>query len=76
MKIVRAGINDAKVVGLVHSTAWKQAYENVFPSEYLHSDTPAKRTQEFLESCNNKDVFYYLLYEAELAVVVVKVMKE
>lgn len=76
MEIVRAGINDAKVVGLVHSTAWKQAYEKVFPSEYLYSDTPAKRTQEFLESCNNKDVFYYLLYEAELAVGVVKVMKE
>lgn len=76
MEIVRAGINDAKVVGLVHSTAWKQAYENVFPPEYLYSDTPAKRTQEFLESCNNKDVFYYLLYEAELAVGVVKVMKE
>ena len=76
MEIVRAGINDAKVVGLVHSTAWKQAYENVFPSEYLYSDTPDKRTQEFLGSCNNKDVFYYLLYEAELAVGVVKVMKE
>ena len=75
MEIVRAGINDAKIVGLVHSTAWKQAYENVFPSEYLYSDTPAKRTEEFLESCSNKDVFYYLLYEAELAVGVVKVMK-
>lgn len=75
MEIVRAGINDAEVVGLVHSTAWKQAYENVFPMEYLYSDTPAIRTQEFLESCNNKDVFYYLLYEAELAVGVVKVMK-
>lgn len=75
MEIVRAGINDAEVVGLVHSTAWKQAYENVFPMEYLYSDTPAKRTEEFLESCNNKDVFYYLLYEAELVVGVVKVMK-
>ena len=24
MKIVRAGINDAKVVGVVHSTAWNR----------------------------------------------------
>lgn len=76
MEIVRAGINDAKIVGLVHSTAWKQAYENVFPSEYLHSDTPEKRTQEFLESCNNQDILYYLIYEAGQAAGIVKVMKQ
>ena len=41
MEIVGVGLNDAEVVGLAHSAAWKQAYENVFPMEYLYLDTPA-----------------------------------
>lgn len=75
VEIVKAQISDAKVVGLVHSTAWKQAYAEIFPAEYVHSDTPEKRTQEFLDACKNQDIFYYLIQEAGVAVGILKVMK-
>lgn len=44
MEIIKADIRDADVVGYVHSTAWKQAYADVFAEEYLKEDTPEKRT--------------------------------
>ncbi len=76
VEIVKAQISDASVVGFVHSAAWKQAYAEIFPAEYVHSDTPEKRTQEFLDACKNQDIFYYLIQEAGLAVGILKVMKQ
>lgn len=74
MKVIKADINDANVVGYVHSTAWKQAYEDMFPTEYLYADTPDKRTQEFLESYSKEEIYYYLMYEDEKAVGIVKLI--
>lgn len=74
MEIIKADIGDADVVGYIHSTAWKQAYTDVFAEEYLNGDTPEKRTQEYLEACNNKDIYYYMIYECEKAVGIVKVI--
>lgn len=74
MKIVKAGIVHADIIGQVHSRAWRQAYADMFPEEYLCADTPDKRTQEFLESCNNKDSHYFLLYSSEKAAGIVKVI--
>lgn len=76
MEIAKAEISDAKTVGYIHATAWKQAYENVFPEEYICAVTPAVSTQEFLDSCNNIDAFCFLIYEAGLAVGVIKVIKQ
>ena len=42
MVIRRAAIEDADVVGKVHSDAWKQAYQGIFSQEYLDSDSPSK----------------------------------
>ena len=39
MVIRRALIEDADVVGEVHSVAWKQTYQGVFDQEYLDSDS-------------------------------------
>lgn len=75
MKIVKAEIGDADIIGQIHSRAWKQAYADMFPEEYLCTDTQGKRTQEFLESCNNKDIHYFLLYSDETAIGIVKVVK-
>ena len=72
--ISTAGIDDAEVVGFVHSTAWKQAYTDVFPEEYLNVDTPDKRKQEFLEACKNKNAAYYLMYEDKKAIGILKVI--
>ncbi len=73
MKIVKAEIEDAEMIGQVHSRAWKQAYRDIFPEEYLNEDTPDKRTEEFLESLHHKNIFYYVIYEEEKAVGIVKV---
>lgn len=72
MKIVKADISDAETVGYLHSTAWKQAYADLFPEEYLHADTPEKRTHEFLDACDNQEIIYYLLYEGKQAVGIAK----
>ncbi len=47
----------------IHSTAWKQAYENVFPVEFIAADTIAKRKEEFLASWNEKEIDYFLLFD-------------
>ncbi len=54
MQMIKANIMDADLVGYIHSTAWKQAYTEMFPIEYLDEDTPQTRTNEFLEALNNK----------------------
>ncbi|MBP3475091.1 MAG: GNAT family N-acetyltransferase [Lachnospiraceae bacterium] len=74
MEIIKADIRDADVVGYVHSTAWKQAYADVFAEEYLKEDTPEKRTQEFLQACNDKDIYYYMIREQEKTVGIIKVV--
>ncbi len=76
MQIVEASIMDADLVGYIHSTAWKQAYNEMFPIEYLEEDTPQTRTNEFLEACNNNGINYYIIFEDEIAVGIVKVIFE
>ena len=74
MNIVKAEIEHADIIGQIHSMAWRQAYADMFPEEYLCTNTQGKRKQEFLESCNNKDIHYFLLYSDEMAVGIVKVI--
>lgn len=76
MKIAKAGIEQADIVGQVHSKAWKQAYADVFPKGFLDEDAPEKRKQEFIDSCGCENVFYYIMYEANIAVGIVKVVDE
>lgn len=76
MQMIEADIMDADLVGYIHSTAWKQAYNEMFPIEYLEEDTPQMRTNEFLEACNNNGINYYIIYEDEIAVGIVKVIFE
>lgn len=74
MKIVKAKIEQADIVGQVHLEAWKQAYANVFSKEFFDEDTPEKRKQGFIDSCGCEDVFYYILYEDDKVVGIVKVV--
>lgn len=76
MEIRRANVSDADAIGYIHSTAWKQAYADVFAEEYLNADTPEKRKQEFLESSGCKDISYYIVYEDEKAIGIAKVIGE
>ena len=74
MIIRRAASEDADVVGEVHSDAWKQAYQGVFSQEYLDSDSPSTRREEFLRSLDDKQFVYLLLEEEEQAVGIVKLI--
>ena len=74
MKIIEADVLDADLVGYIHSTAWKQAYMDMFPIEYLEADTPDIRAREFRESYMDKGIHYYLIYEDEMVVGIVKVI--
>lgn len=76
MDIVKADVEHANIVGWVHSTAWKQAYKDVFPYEYLNEDTPEKRTQEFLDSCKNKAICYYMICEEDKTVGIIKLIDD
>ena len=74
MKIIEADVVDADLVGYIHSTAWKQAYMEMFPMEYLEADTPDIRAREFIESYKDKGIHYYLIYEDEMVIGIVKVI--
>lgn len=65
MKIIKATLKDSDIVAKIHSTAWKQAYENVFPVEFIQDDSIAKRKEEFLESWNEKEIDYFIIFDEE-----------
>lgn len=47
MKIRYANINDAKILGEIHSLSWKEAYKGIIPDEILSNRTPEKRQKHF-----------------------------
>lgn len=63
MIIRQAHPEDALQIGEVHSKAWKQAYRNVFPREFIEADSPEKRTAEFLNSLPDPQGSYLLMTE-------------
>ena len=74
MNMIEATRDDAEIVGNVHSLAWKQAYKDIFPTEYIVADTSVKRKQEFLEALDTDSCKYYLVYEKDCCAGVVKVI--
>ncbi|WP_294242344.1 GNAT family N-acetyltransferase [Pseudobutyrivibrio sp.] len=74
MVIKRAQKEDADIIGEVHSAAWKQTYQGVFSQEYLDSDLPSARREEFLNSLNDKNCVYLLLKEDDHASGIVKLL--
>ena len=76
MEIIKAKKEHAEVVGHIHSKAWKQTYTDVFSSEYLIEDTPEKRAQEFLDTCTNENVLYFLMCEDEKAIGIAKLEQD
>lgn len=76
VRIEKAGTEYADIIGQVHSEAWQQAYAGVFPKSFLMEDTAEKRKQEFLETLGKEDVFYYIVYEDNTPIGIVKVIEE
>ena len=63
MVILKATKEDADVIGKVHSDAWKQTYQGIFSQEYLDSDSPSSRREEFLRSLDDKHCVYLRIEE-------------
>lgn len=74
MLIREANIDDAETVGYVHYTAWKQAYKDMFSTEYLEADTPANRAQEFRVSLQSKDIHYFVIAGIDSIIGIMKVV--
>ena len=74
MVIKRAQKEDADIIGEVHSAAWKQTYQGVFSQEYLDSDSPSARREEFLSSLNDRHCVYLLLKDDDQASGIVKLL--
>lgn len=76
MNIIRATIEHVDLVGYVHSTAWKSTYQNIFSKEYLSTDMIDKRKEEFMDSLANDNIQYYLVFENDIAIGIVKLIME
>ena len=76
MNVRIADQKDSNIVGNVHFMAWKSAYRGIFPDEYIDSDTPSKRSEEFLDSVKDDRCTYFLLEEAGQAAGIVKIREE
>ena len=72
MELTKATIEHAEYIGKIHSLAWKQAYEGIFPEEYLQNDTAEKRRMEFLDSLIDPSIQYYLIQHEESTIGIVK----
>lgn len=60
--IKQATIADADNLGEVHAAAWKQAYVDIMPQEFLNTITTQNCSNEFLKNSNNTLMRYYIVY--------------
>jgi ribosomal protein S18 acetylase RimI-like enzyme len=75
MVILKATKEDADVIGKVHSDAWKQTYQGIFSQEYLDSDSPSVRREEFLRSLDDKRCVYLLIEVDDRAIGIAKLVE-
>lgn len=47
LSIVRATVDDAALMGRLHSESWRGAYRGIIPDDYLAAFTPEKRAEKF-----------------------------
>lgn len=76
MKIIEVNDSHADIVGKVHSTAWKDAYKDIFSAEYINQDTPEKRKQECTGALEKKGSRYYLILVQNVAIGIIKISFE
>lgn len=71
MEIIVANLAHADIIGKIHARAWKQAYRDLFPAEYLNQESEQKRKEEFLNS-RNRNIHYYVMLEEDTYVGMLK----
>jgi len=47
LNIRYANIDDAEILGIIHSKSWREAYKNIVPDEILDRINPERRTEYF-----------------------------
>lgn len=72
MEIIVASLTHADIIGKIHARAWKQAYRDLFPAEYLNQESAQKRKKEFLNS-RNRNMRYYLMLEEDIYIGMFKI---
>lgn len=61
-KIEYRKIHDAKILGEIHASSWKEAYKGIVPDEILNQITPDKREKYFekaLTEGSERDAILY-----------------
>lgn len=76
MKLIQATEAHVSLVGETHSLAWRQAYEGLFPAEYIDTDNSEKRKQEFKDVLQDERYQYFLVYDGDICVGIVKIFSE
>ena len=59
MKLIQATETHASLAGEIHSLAWQQAYEGLFPAEYIDTENSEKRKQEFKDALQDERYQYF-----------------
>lgn len=73
MIISKVDESSAELIGQLHSSAWKQAYETIFMDDYISQDSSEKRRKECLDALMNKTGTYYLISSENAPIGIVKV---
>ncbi len=76
MKVIQATEAHASLVGETHSLAWQQAYEGLFSTEYIDTENSEKRKQEFIDTLRDERYQYFLVYDEDICVGIVKIFME
>ena len=76
MDLIQATADYATLVGKIHSMAWQQAYEGLFPTDYINTQTPERRKREFADALQDERNQYFLIFEEDVCVGVVKIVIE
>lgn len=76
MKIIKATPEYADLVGFIHFNAWRSTYRDIFPKEYLATNTVGKRKEEFMDSLAYDNIQYYLVSVGDNVIGIVKVKAE
>ena len=76
VRLVQATEGHALLVGEIHSLAWQQAYKDLFPTEYIDTDNLEKRKKEFVDALQDERYQYFLVYDEDICVGIVKIFLE
>jgi len=67
-KVCRADVNDARILGEIHSSSWKKAYRGIVPDEILDNISVEKSQKYFEKALSEGREEDYLVFAGDKAV--------